>query len=82
MDAVPLPDREAEIDHVDFSAFVVPDCRSCSGMMKPDVVFFGETVPPRSGRLGHRRRRNPESGSAACSHGLRRVRRVEQGRHE
>ncbi|WP_409977511.1 MULTISPECIES: Sir2 family NAD-dependent protein deacetylase [unclassified Bradyrhizobium] len=24
---------------------MVPDCRSCSGMMKPDVVFFGETVP-------------------------------------
>jgi NAD-dependent SIR2 family protein deacetylase len=45
VDAVPLPDGDAEIDHMDLSAFVVPDCPSCSGIMKPDVVFFGETVP-------------------------------------
>ena len=26
-------------------AFVVVDCRSCHGALKPDVVFFGENVP-------------------------------------
>jgi NAD-dependent SIR2 family protein deacetylase len=25
--------------------FVVPDCTVCGGMLKPDVVFFGEYVP-------------------------------------
>jgi NAD-dependent SIR2 family protein deacetylase len=25
--------------------FVVPTCNACSGMLKPDVVFFGESVP-------------------------------------
>jgi NAD-dependent SIR2 family protein deacetylase len=23
----------------------VPDCARCGGMLKPDVVFFGESVP-------------------------------------
>jgi NAD-dependent SIR2 family protein deacetylase len=40
-----LPDADAEVDHKDFSGFVVPDCPSCGGTMKPDVVFFGESVP-------------------------------------
>ena len=26
--------------------FVVPDCDGCGGVLKPDVVFFGENVPP------------------------------------
>jgi NAD-dependent SIR2 family protein deacetylase len=25
---------------------VVPDCNGCGGILKPDVVFFGENVPP------------------------------------
>jgi len=25
--------------------FIVPDCSVCAGMLKPDVVFFGEFVP-------------------------------------
>jgi NAD-dependent SIR2 family protein deacetylase len=25
--------------------FVVADCTSCGGVLKPDVVFFGENVP-------------------------------------
>ena len=28
-----------------FLAFVVPPCPACGGVQKPDVVFFGETVP-------------------------------------
>ncbi|EKS30931.1 NAD-dependent deacetylase [Afipia felis] len=30
---------------MDFSRFAVPDCRSYGGILKPDVVFFGESVP-------------------------------------
>eukprot|EP01090_Pellita_catalonica_P009428 TRINITY_DN204_c0_g1_i1.p1 TRINITY_DN204_c0_g1~~TRINITY_DN204_c0_g1_i1.p1 ORF type:complete len:161 (+),score=23.15 TRINITY_DN204_c0_g1_i1:159-641(+) len=30
---------------VDFSSFVVPDCTNCGGLVKPNVVFFGENVP-------------------------------------
>jgi NAD-dependent SIR2 family protein deacetylase len=27
------------------SAFRVPECQRCGGILKPDVVFFGESVP-------------------------------------
>lgn len=39
------PDGDADIEGVDFSAFRVPDCPRCGGMLKPDVVFYGESVP-------------------------------------
>ena len=43
-DAVELsPDGDVEIHDVD--AFVIPDCSVCGGILKPDVVFFGELVP-------------------------------------
>jgi NAD-dependent SIR2 family protein deacetylase len=38
------PDGDVELD--DTGDFVVPDCASCGGVLKPDVVFFGENVPP------------------------------------
>jgi NAD-dependent SIR2 family protein deacetylase len=44
-EAATLPDGDAELDRTDFSSLVVPNCPSCGGTMKPDVVFFGETVP-------------------------------------
>lgn len=37
------PDGDVELDETD--TFVVPDCAGCGGMLKPDVVFFGENVP-------------------------------------
>lgn len=37
------PDGDAEIEAVD--GFRVPGCSKCGGILKPDVVFFGETVP-------------------------------------
>ncbi len=40
------PDGDAYLEDVDFSAFQVPVCESCGGTLKPDVVFFGETIPP------------------------------------
>jgi len=43
-DAVELsPDGDVEIHDVD--SFVIPECSVCGGVLKPDVVFFGELVP-------------------------------------
>lgn len=39
------PDGDADLDEVDFFGFIVPDCLHCAGLLKPDVVFFGESVP-------------------------------------
>lgn len=39
------PDGDAELADDDVRAFVVPDCGECGGIIKPDVVFFGEAVP-------------------------------------
>ena len=45
LEARAAPDGDADLDGLDFSRFDVPDCPLCGGMLKPDVVFFGETVP-------------------------------------
>jgi NAD-dependent SIR2 family protein deacetylase len=37
------PDGDAEIEGT--KDFKVPACGKCSGILKPDVVFFGESVP-------------------------------------
>ena len=39
-------DGDAELDDTDLDGFRVVDCEGCGGMLKPDVVYFGETVPP------------------------------------
>jgi NAD-dependent SIR2 family protein deacetylase len=44
-DARTAPDGDADLDVVDFSRFDVPACAACGGVLKPDVVFFGEGVP-------------------------------------
>lgn len=46
IDASVAPDGDADIENRDCSGFVVPDCPECGGILKPDVVFFGENVPP------------------------------------
>lgn len=38
------PDGDADLE-VDFSHFNVPNCPVCDGLLKPDVVFFGDNVP-------------------------------------
>ena len=45
LDALAAPDGDADLDAVDFAAFDVPPCDTCGGLLKPDVVFFGENVP-------------------------------------
>ena len=44
-DAADAPDGDADLDDVDFSDFAFPACARCGGVLKPDVVFFGENVP-------------------------------------
>ena len=40
------PDGDVELDDAELDGFAVVDCAGCGGMLKPDVVYFGETVPP------------------------------------
>jgi len=53
LDAVEAPDGDAALENVDFAAFDVPACASCGGLLKPDVVFFGERVPPERVQCAH-----------------------------
>jgi NAD-dependent SIR2 family protein deacetylase len=39
------PDADAEIERQATTSFQVAACEQCDGIMKPDVVFFGESVP-------------------------------------
>ncbi|WP_233842715.1 NAD-dependent protein deacetylase [Dyella sp. 2HG41-7] len=45
LDAFDAPDGDADLDGHDFSTFTIPPCPHCGGILKPDVVFFGENVP-------------------------------------
>ena len=45
LDARQAPDGDADLEGADFSSFVTPSCERCGGVLKPDVVFFGENVP-------------------------------------
>lgn len=43
--SIAAPDGDARIPAEDVARFRVPACRHCDGVLKPDVVFFGESVP-------------------------------------
>jgi len=43
-DLVVLPDGDVALEAT--ADFVLADCERCDGPLKPDVVFFGENVPP------------------------------------
>lgn len=45
LSAATAPDGDADLEGHDFGRFQVPACEVCGGMLKPDVVFFGENVP-------------------------------------
>ena len=47
-DVADRPDGDVELD--DIAGFGSPGCERCGGVLKPDVVFFGENVPPAAGR--------------------------------
>jgi len=40
------PDGDAVPGTADDVHFHVPGCPGCGGIMKPDVVFYGEAIPP------------------------------------
>jgi NAD-dependent SIR2 family protein deacetylase len=40
------PDGDVVLDEAAVASFRVVDCLGCGGALKPDVVFFGENVPP------------------------------------
>ena len=39
------PDGDVAVPDEDLASFVVVPCAVCGGVLKPDVVFFGENVP-------------------------------------
>ncbi len=39
------PDGDASLYDFDENGIEIPNCTVCSGVLKPQVVFFGETVP-------------------------------------
>lgn len=43
--AAVAPDGDADLEGVDLDDFQAPTCDACGGLLKPDVVFFGENVP-------------------------------------
>jgi NAD-dependent SIR2 family protein deacetylase len=43
--AQPLPDGDAQLEPEALEHFHVPHCARCAGVLQPDVVFFGDTIP-------------------------------------
>lgn len=54
LDARHGPDGDADLE-MDFSTFKIMDCPRCSGILKPEVVYYGDLVPAQ-------RRRAAEEG--------------------
>jgi len=48
------PDGDASVAREAIAEFRVPPCTRCGGVLKPAVVFFGETVPPEKVALSMR----------------------------
>ena len=49
------PDGDAAAEQTDYDDFRVPGCAACNGILKPDVVFFGESIPRERNELALRR---------------------------
>lgn len=45
LSAAHAPDGDADLETDQVDSLYVPVCKTCSGLMKPEVVFFGENVP-------------------------------------
>ena len=44
--ATPLPDGDASVEPTELADFRLPWCTCCGGTLMPNVVFFGDNVPP------------------------------------
>ncbi|TFW31397.1 NAD-dependent protein deacetylase [Duganella callida] len=40
------PDGDAEVELDALQAFHLPTCSDCGGTLQPDVIFFGDNIPP------------------------------------
>lgn len=40
------PDGDAEVELDEFQDFQLPVCSACGGVLQPDVIFFGDNIPP------------------------------------
>ena len=45
IEAGSAPDGDADLEGLPFERFTVLPCEHCGGVLKPNVVFFGENVP-------------------------------------
>jgi NAD-dependent SIR2 family protein deacetylase len=43
--ATMAPDGDADLAGLEFADFRLPPCEVCGGRLKPDVVYYGESVP-------------------------------------
>ncbi|XP_057332492.1 NAD-dependent protein deacylase Sirt4-like isoform X2 [Microplitis mediator] len=39
------PDGDVELSEEQIQGFILPPCNNCGGILKPDIVFFGDNVP-------------------------------------
>jgi hypothetical protein len=39
------PDGDQLLEHIKDGDFIFPGCPDCGGILKPDVVFFGDNLP-------------------------------------
>ena len=46
LDEIPIvrPDGDVELQDAG-KGFLIPPCESCGGILKPNVVFFGDGIP-------------------------------------
>jgi NAD-dependent SIR2 family protein deacetylase len=44
VEATTAPDGDSDVEAAAMASFVPPRCEVCGGLLKPDVVFFGENV--------------------------------------
>jgi len=47
------PDGDVDLDEAAYPNFQIADCARCQGRLKPDVVFFGESVPKTTSEAVH-----------------------------
>lgn len=38
------PDGDVDLSQEQVEGFIVPPCKNCGGVLKPDIVFFGDNV--------------------------------------
>jgi len=44
-EAVLAADGDVDLESTNFADVAVPECQVCAGVLKPDVVFYGDSVP-------------------------------------